>query len=290
MSDRDSLQRFAFEAFPVRGLIVRLDASWQAVLERHDYPALLRPTLGQALAAVALMAATIKFRGRITLQAQGDGPVNLLVAQSTDDLQLRGLARWKETVATEHFARQTGSGRLTISIHSEANAQPYQGVVPLKGTSLAQSLESYFDISEQVPTRFWFASNAASVTGLLLQRMPDEKCSEDQWQRVQLLADTLRPEEQLGWSNDELLRKLFYEDDLRVFDHRIVSFRCSCSLSRIETMLQSLGHDELKDILAEQGHVAVSCEFCNRHRRFDAVDVSRILEGTPSPGGPKSLH
>lgn len=291
MSDRDCLQRFAFESFPVRGQIVHLNTTWQTILDRHDYPPSLRPVLGQALAATVLLASTLKFDGRMTLQVQGDGPLNFLVAQCTHDLQVRGLARWQSAVAGEPFNVQVGHGTLTITVQTSARPQPYQGIVPLTGGTLNECLGNYFDTSEQLSTRMWLAANNDSVAGLLLQRLPDaQQAADDDWGRIRLLAETARDSELLGLTNEQLLARLFQQDDLRVFDKRDVSFNCSCSAGRIEEMLRTLGEAELRSILAEQGHIAVCCEFCNMKHRFDPVDVTRIIAGAVDLPGPDSLH
>lgn len=291
MQDRDCQQRFAFEAFPVRGQIVHLDAAWRAVLERHDYPGRLIPVLGEAMAATVLLTSTLKFDGRMTLQVHGQGPLNLLVSQCTHDLSVRGLAKWRETDPAGDFREWIGEGgRLVITVQSDSRPQPYQGVVPLGGASLGECLTGYFESSEQVPTRIWLAANHETAAGLLLQRLPDARGIDDDWNRIQLLAETTRDNELLGLRHEQLLKRLFVEDDLRLFDRRPVQFRCSCSTARIETVLKSLGAAELDAILAEQGRISVDCEFCNRQRRFDAVDVARILAGGPDSGAPDALH
>ena len=290
MSDADSLQRFVFEAFPVRGQIVHLDQVWHAVLERHDYPDTVRLVLGQALAATVLMTSTLKFAGRLTLQLQGSGPLNLVVVQCTDTMQVRALARWNKPVGAVPFCDQVGEGRLTITIETDRRHEPYQGIVPLTGASLQECLTAYFETSEQLPTRLWLAADGRRCAGLLLQRLPDARRDDDDWRRVQLLADTLaRGDELVALGNVELVNRLFHEDDVRLFDPCAVRFRCTCSGDRIETILRALGEEELEAILAEQGEIGVVCEFCNKARRFDRVDVARLLSGG-GPGQSPSVH
>ncbi|MBT8130877.1 MAG: Hsp33 family molecular chaperone HslO [Gammaproteobacteria bacterium] len=286
----DSLQRFAFEAFAVRGQLVHLNASWRAVLERHVYPPAVQPVLAQALAASVMLSSMLKSDGRVTLQVQGDGPLNLLVAQCTHQLQVRGLARWQADVSQGDFHEQVGDGRLAITVHNEARPEPYQGIVPLDGVTLGHCLESYFSASEQLATRFWFFANQDSVSGLLLQRMPEADPDSDDWQRVQLMAETISGQELSTLSNRALLKRLFNEDDIRVFEPGPISFRCSCNTKRIESMLRAMGSAELESILQEKGAVSVSCEFCNRAQSFDPVDIARILEGKSETGGSASLH
>jgi len=292
MRDRDSLQRFAFEAFPARGQLVHLNSAWQALLECSDYPDQIRPLLGQALAAAVLLTSTLKFKGRMTLQLQGDGPLYLIVVQCTHDLNVRGLARWRSEVPLSDLRAQLGAGRLVITIQSDVRSEPYQGVVALNGATLNECLAKYFHASEQLPTRLWLAADDQTAAGLLLQRMPGghPSSAEEDWSRVQLLADTVRDDELIGIENLTLLKRLFDKDDLRVFDSRPVRFHCSCSTDRIETMLRSLGEAELRSILSEQDQIAVDCEICNKKRQFDRIDVARIIAGKAGPDSPTSLH
>ncbi|MBT8143264.1 MAG: Hsp33 family molecular chaperone HslO [Gammaproteobacteria bacterium] len=291
MTDADSIQRFVFNAYPVRGQIVHLDRTWGAVLERHDYPDAVRGVLGQALAATVLMASTLKFDGRMTLQLQGDGPLRLLVVQCTHDMRVRGLARWDDNVPNGTFREQVGDGRLVITIETDNRRQPYQGVVPLTGETLSECLTAYFETSEQLSTRIWVAADATRCAGLLLQRLPEEADEDpDAWQRIQLLAATVsQSDELIELSHRELLRRLFHEDDLRLHEAAEVQFECSCSSGRVESVLLSLGEDELQSILDEEGEIGVVCEFCNKSRRFDSVDVARLLSGA-APNDSPTIH
>lgn len=314
MHDHDSLHRFDFEQLPIRGLLVHLDASWRALLEHQHYPAAVRDTLGEAVAASALLAATIKFDGQLTLQMKGDGALRLLVAQCTAGFNVRGLARHDASVGPNTEARPlqplTGEGNLTVTIESDDLKQRYQGVVPLEGAGIAQCLETYFDQSEQLPTRLWIHADENGVAGMLLQRLPvpqpldditgDSEADtqareryaqlEDAWRRVQLIADTLKPEELRGLADREILRRLFNEDDVRLFEPSPIYFRCRCSRERVSAMLQSLGQAEIQSVLSEQGRVEVHCDFCNRAYHFDAVDVAQLFAGGIIVGGGEHRH
>ncbi len=299
MHDSDCLHRFDFEHLPIRGLLIHLDASWRALLEHRDYPPVISDTLGEAVVASALLAATIKFDGQLTLQIKGDGPMHLLLAQCTAGLGIRGLARYNATRRdlNADIRSLAGVGNLTVTIESEDLKQRYQGVVPVAGERLAQCLETYFEQSEQLPTRLWLHAHGGGVAGMLLQRLPTPKLLDDgasdideaerlrqqqlqlddAWQRVQLIADTLKPEELRDLGDREILRRLFNEDDLRLYDSAPVFFKCRCSRERVSSMLQSLGVAEVQSVLAEQGKVEVQCDFCNRAYRFDAVDVAQLF-------------
>jgi len=313
MHDSDSLHRFDFEHLPIRGQLIHLDASWLALLEHRDYPQVVRDLLGEAVAAAALLAATVKFDGQLTLQLKGDGPMHLLLAQCTAGLNVRGLARYREDnelCGTENIRQLAGEGNLTVTLETEDLKQRYQGIVPLSGTRLAHCLEVYFAQSEQLPTRLWLYADEQGAAGMLLQRLPtpqllDDVASDaeaaaqaqqqreqldDAWRRVQLIGDTLKPEELRTLTDREILRRLFNEDDLRLFESSPVYFRCRCSRERVISMLQGLGEAEVKDVLTEQGKVEVRCDFCNRAYTFDAVDVVQLFAGIPSSEGGRRQH
>jgi len=310
MHDRDCLHRFLFEQYPIRGHLVHLDASWRALIEHREYPSAIRDTLGEAVAASLLLAATVKFEGVLSLQLQGDGPVHLMLAQCTGGLGVRGLARyregaWGEGAGTGASAGRIvdliGAGNLTVTLETDDGAQRYQGVVPIAGRRLAESLQVYFENSEQLPTRLWLHADASGVSGMLLQKLPvgdappgaaavDPAAVEDAWRRVQLIGETLTPEELGTLADADILHRLFNEDDVRLFEPAPVYFRCRCSRERVSRMLQSLGAAETRSVLAERGEVEVRCDFCNRAYAFDAVDVAQLFNtGVTSDSG-SSVH
>lgn len=284
MIQHDSLQRFLFDEIGVRGELVHLDQSWRTVLGRHPYPEPVRDQLGQAMAAVLLLAATIKFNGSLILQAQGDGPLSTLVTQATDRQTVRGIARWRDIVPSGPLAAIFGNGRLVLTIQNEAS-EPYQGVVPLTGNSLAEALEHYFISSEQLATRLWLAADGRTAAGLFLQQIPSRQHLHDDWDRIALLASTIRADELLHLRGENLLYRLFHEEHVRLFAPESVSFRCSCTRERIERLLLAMGHDEIDALISEQGKIDVRCEFCNRLYQFDAVDAGTLFaDATRAPG------
>jgi molecular chaperone Hsp33 len=298
----DILRRFVFERYPFRGQLVHLGPAWQAMMEHHEYPPQVRDTLGEAVAAAALLSSTLKFTGLLSLQLRGEGPMHLMSVECTDGLAMRAVARFREVPDTRDLRVLSGNGTLTVTVESENLANRYQGIVPLTGGSIAECLREYFESSEQLPTRLWLRAAADGVSGLLLQRLPlqakpsmvpesgagaipaDEV--EDSWHRVQLVADTVTPAELGELEDRDLLRRLFAEDDVRVFEGTPVYFRCRCSRERVENMLRSLGRAEVDSVLAEFGQVEVRCEFCSRAYRLDAVDCAALFGpvGAPAPG------
>jgi molecular chaperone Hsp33 len=272
----DTLQRFLFEHTPIRGEVVRLDAAWQEVLSRHDYPPLVRARLGEMMASCLLLSATLKFKGAVIMQVQGDGPINLMVVEATARRTVRGMAQWQGEVAAGNLRGQFGDGRLTITIDS-GSGERYQGIVALEGDSLADAIDAYLERSEQLPTRMWLAADGRSAAGLLLQKLPGSEQDTDAWGRVQALGATVAAEELLTLPAQELVHRLFHEEDVRLFDAEPVSFHCSCSRERVAGMLHNLGEAEVQDILHSEGVIEVTCEFCNQRYRFDAVDAARLF-------------
>jgi molecular chaperone Hsp33 len=278
------------------------------LIEHRDYPAGIREALGEAVAASLLLAATIKFEGVLSLQMRGDGPVHLILAQCTSDLGVRGLARYREAGAdastgsgTAPIADLIGAGNLTVTLETDGGAQRYQGIVPIVGQRLAESLQVYFENSEQLPTRLWLHADSQGASGMLLQKLPepdpprgaaaeDPAAVEDAWRRVQLIGETLTALEMRTLRDAEILHRLFNEDDVRLFEPAPVFFRCRCSRERVGGMLQSLGEAESRSVLAERGKVEVHCDFCNRAYVFDAVDIAQLFNPQVAGDRGSSVH
>jgi molecular chaperone Hsp33 len=289
----DSIRRFLFEHYPVRGYLVHLNSAWRAACEPTSYPPAVRQLLGEAMVSTTLLAATLKFEGTLTLQLQGPGPVHLLVAQCTDRHAIRGVARYRhvpsdaavDVAEGAPLNSLAGEGQLIVSVASGAEGAGYQGIVPLSGGGLASCLETYFASSEQLPTRLWLAAEADQAAGFLLQRVPERERSiaspdeiDELWNRVGHLAATLTPAELFGLPEATLLRRLFPEDDVRLFSPTPVFFQCRCSRERVAGILRSLGEPEIRGILEERGAVEVRCEFCNRAYAFDPVDCAAVFQ------------
>src|SRR5579864_9423884 len=291
----DEVRRFIVENRPVRGHWVRLDAAWRELCAHSDYPLLVRELLGQAVAASVLLAATLKFRGTLTLQLEGDGAISLLVAQCTHDFRLRAVARYDETAVSgisaagsrrdaRTFRRLVGtSGRVAVTVGADERSMRYQVIVPLSGGSLADSLEAYFASSEQLPTRLLLAADDLRGAGVLVQKVPgtpaaDESELEETWENAQRGIESLSATDLLECPVEELLGRGFAEHDLRLFRGAPVQFECRCNPERVAGLLRALGPREVREVLHEQGAVTVTCEFCHRPYRFDAGDVAALFE------------
>lgn len=287
--DGDTVQRFVLEGFPVRGEIVHLDATWQAVLTRHEYPEPIRGILGELMVAAALLSSTIKYEGTLTIQLQGRGPLSMAVVECTSQRTLRGLARWNGEVSALNFRELVGKGQLAITIDPGGDAR-YQSIVNIDDDGVGPALERYFQDSEQVETRLWLATSPEYAAGFLLQRLPDQDLDEEVWNRAIILAASIRSEELLGLPSEDLLHRLYHEDDIRLFDAEPVSFRCTCSRERVRNMLRGLGSEEVHDILRNEGKIEVTCEFCNQRYAFDTVDVELLLTEESPPDLPATRH
>jgi molecular chaperone Hsp33 len=276
MKEHDCLRRFLFEEVGVRGEWVRLTDSWQQAKQHQVLNTAVENQLGQALAAVTLLSATIKFEGSMILQAQGDGALRTLVAQATHDKKIRGLVRYNSEVTQQTLPDMMGNGRLVLTIDSE-NAAPYQGVVALEGETLADMLHTYFLQSEQLQTRLWLFANEKQAVGLFLQELPAQSGYEKDWERIELLANTIKAEELFSLDCEDILYRLFNEEKVRTFPAEAVQFSCSCSEEKISNTLKNLGQAELEAILAERGMIEVDCEFCGKKYRFSKDEMTAFF-------------
>ena len=314
------LHKFLFDGLPVRGMLVRLTDSWWDILSRRQqaggYPEAVTELLGEMTAAAVLMQANIKFNGALVLQIMGDGPVKLAVAEVQPDLSLRATAKVVGEVAQGSLAQVklsdmvnvNNQGRCAITLDPKdrlPGQQPYQGVVPLfddqrqRIEKVSEVLEHYMLQSEQLDTRLVLAANGQVAAGLLIQRLPvkgeanlqggssaaqaneDEIGRNEDYNRISILAASLKRDELLTLDADTILHRLFWEEPHTRFVPQAGEdgprFACSCSRERVSGMLRSLGVAEVESILAEQGQVEVGCDFCGAHYRFDPVDAAQIF-------------
>ncbi len=282
MHSQDISQRFLFEQADVRGELVSLDQSYREILAKHDYPEQVKGLLGELLAAAVLLSTTIKYEGVLVLQATSQGPVSTLMIECSNSQEVRGIARYTQTLEGDTLQALMPGGILAITIDPE-NGQRYQGVVALDGPDLAGTLNNYFETSEQLPTRFRLLADGRSARGMLLQALPADRQRDAEerartWEHVNVLADTLKPEELLALDNQTLLHRLYHEDDVRLFDPRPAVFKCSCSAERSAGAIVSLGRDDALALLDERGgEVEVDCQFCNERYRFDRQEIERIF-------------
>ena len=278
MKQQDQIRRFLFEEHAIRGQHISLDNSWQQIARQSGAQGLAQELLGQSLCAAALLVDTLKINGSVSMQIRGSGAIHLLVVEATSDHSVRGLVRQSRSLEKKQsLADVFQSDKLVITI-KDGKAKPHQGIVPLVGDSLAEALQAYFNQSEQLSTRLWFACNSETAAGLLIQQLPEQSKDEDAWNRICMLAETTQPEELLGLSSGQLLQRLFHEERMRLFEPVTLRFYCSCSLERTRDMLVSLGKAEIDDIIAKQQQTSITCEFCNKQYHFDKVDLELLFQ------------
>ncbi|MDH5256853.1 MAG: Hsp33 family molecular chaperone HslO [Gammaproteobacteria bacterium] len=293
MKNKDALTRFIFESAPVRGTIIQLDEAWQTLLQRKNYPEIVQTQLGEFLAANALLASTLKLNGALVMQIQGDGPINFMVMECTSEKHLRGMAQFKEPVEGTLLADLFGSGQLVITVDNSKSNERYQSIVTLEGKKISHALESYLQQSEQLDTIIVLATNKAHACGLLVQRLPGnafENEDKDDWNRISQLAATIKADELTSLEPEEILYRLFNEDDVRILDIDSYQFQCSCSKERVSNMLISLGKAEIDSIIEEQGSIDIDCEFCSQHYTFDSVDAEELFATDIHHTAPKTQH
>ena len=303
-----------FDGGGARAHLVQLDRSWLEVACKHDTSPDVMRLLGEMSCASILLSASLKYEGSVILQIHGDGPVRLAVAECNAKLGFRSTIKMSETLEPapgadwKALVNQNNLGRFSVVLDPKIdNQHPYQGIVPLHEAGVAQALESYMQRSEQLPTRLWLACNGERAAGLLLQKMPHQggtnkkseaqseaatEASDDDWERLITLAQTVTAEELLNVEAETLLHRLFWQEAPKLLEDKPVQFSCSCSRARVGRMLKTLGAEEVESILAEQGQVDVHCDFCNAAYHFDAVDCAALFTGEhpPSSEDPSTIH
>ncbi len=286
----DSNTRFLIPELNVRGQIVQLEHSYQSVLANAAYSPVVARLLGQALAAVSALGSIIKLRGSIILQVQGDGPLPTLVAQANNAGEIRGLAHADETLGTEtKFSELLGAGRLVMTVDAQGGKR-YQGIVQLGGEQLSDVLDTYFEHSEQLKTRILLAANNERATCFLLQLLPgtDNENSGDNWQHAKILSDTLTEPELLELNVEQILHRLFHQQEVQVYEPAPLVFRCRCSREKVIPAIVQMGYDEAMLLVEEQGEISANCEFCNQAHQFDRVDVAGLFKAhTKAPARPQ---
>lgn len=277
----DSLYRYLFDGVSVRGELVQLSDTYQQIISSKEYPAPVQHLLGELLVATSLLTATLKFEGSITVQLQGDGPVKLAVINGDHNQQMRGVARWDGDVQAGTIADLIGKGHMVITI-TPNQGERYQGVVGLEGDSLADCLENYFASSEQLKTRIWLRTGEldgqAKAAGMLLQILPDGQGHENDFEHLEQLTETVKNDELFTLPAQDVLYRLYHQETVKLFDPQDVSFHCGCSRERSASAICSIERDEVERIVAEEGQIALHCDYCGTSYAFDSVDVAALFE------------
>jgi molecular chaperone Hsp33 len=292
MSNHDQLHRYLFNHHAVRGELVSLSETYQQIVAGHDYPAEVRNLLGEMLVATSLLTATLKFDGDITVQLQGDGPLKLAVINGNNLQEMRGVARLQGEIAPDSSLKQMiGSGYMVITI-SPTEGERYQGVVGLEGETLAECLEDYFMRSEQLPTRIFIRTGESqgkpAAGGMLLQVLPAQETDGEEFSHLTQLTTTIKAEELFTLPANEVLYRLYHQEEVTLYEPQDVSFKCTCSRQRCADALLTLPDAEVAEMLEEDGKIDMHCDYCGSDYSFDAMDMAAIRSGASE--GNDSVH
>jgi molecular chaperone Hsp33 len=290
MAQHDQLHRYLFENYAVRGELVTVSETWKQMLENHNYPLPVKTILGELLVATSLLTATLKFAGDITVQLQGDGPLSLAVINGNNRQQMRGVARVQGDIPEgADLKTLVGNGYLVITISPE-EGERYQGVVGLEGDTLAACLEDYFLRSEQLPTRLFIRTGEVAGTpaagGMLLQVLPAQETQAADFEHLSILTETIKADELLTLAAEDVLHRLYHEEEVRLYDPQDVEFKCTCSRERCADALKTLPDDEVDSIIAEEGEIDMNCDYCGNHYLFNSMDIAEIRNNA-SPADPQ---
>jgi molecular chaperone Hsp33 len=290
MAQHDQLHRYLFENYAVRGELVTVSETWKQMLENHNYPQPVKTILGELLVATSLLTATLKFAGDITVQLQGDGPLSLAVINGNNRQQMRGVARVQGEIPEDADLKTlVGNGYLVITISPE-EGERYQGVVGLEADTLAACLEDYFLRSEQLPTRLFIRTGEVAGTpaagGMLLQVLPAQETQAADFEHLSILTETIKADELLTLAAEDVLHRLYHEEEVRLYDPQDVEFKCSCSRERCADALKTLPDEEVDSIIAEEGEIDMNCDYCGSHYLFNSMDIAEIRNNA-SPADPQ---
>lgn len=273
------VQRFLLEDLDIRGAIVHLDSVWQQMLQDRQYPNPAVKILGEISATALLIGDNLKQAGRLTVQLNGNGPVSMLVIDCDEALHLRGMAKCEQSIEPQPITDLLGNGQLVLTLDMSSMKETYQSIVPLDGESIAEIFEYYFKQSEQLSSRLFLTAADDSVFGVLLQKLPTtDQQDPDGWARAEALAATISDDYVLSEQPAEkILKQLFFEENIRVFEQQTVHYGCQENPVKIYAMLRSLGREEVDSILQEFGEVVINDDICNREYRFDALAIDAVF-------------
>ena len=285
----DQLHRYLFNEGNVRGEMVRLQNSFQAILDSYSYPPVIQQLLGELMAAASLLTATLKFKGDIAIQIQGEGPLSYAVINGTHNQQLRGVARWDEALQTlpTEFSQLVEKGVLVITITPE-QGERYQGMVSLDKPTLAECIEGYFEQSEQLATKLILRTEInntpAKACGMFLQVLPTSsqttQAADTDFEHLSKLTETIKNEEMFNLPAEEILHRLYHQEEIELYPATQVVFKCSCSKDRSAAALTGVSKEELLNMVAKDGDLKMNCQYCNTEYSFDAIDIESIHAGT----------
>ena len=279
-SNQDLLHRYLFEQHHVRGELVQVSESFNAMLVNHNYPDVVKQVLGELLSVTCLLTATLKFEGDISVQIQGDGPLSYAVVNGNHQQKMRAIAKYSDDIKPGTIPELIGKGYMVITITPDGG-EKYQGVAPLEHDTLAKCIENYFASSEQLSTRVWLSTRVSETenkaAGMLLQVLPVEERAEQDFQHLEALTDTIKDEEMLDLPAEQVLIRLYHEDNPQLFEPQSVVYECGCSREKTGDAILKLSYDDAKALIEEREKIEIICQFCLTQYLFDAVDVEALF-------------
>lgn len=280
--NNDAIQRFLFREHAIRGQHIQLHQAWSSMIHERHYPPSLQRLLGELSAFACLLANGLKHPGRITLQVQGQGPVNLLVVEVNYQLQIKGLAKTNAPINEQHTADQLlGDGQILVTLENTQTDHFYQSYVTREGDSLINALQGFLSQSEQLDSRLFITVNEHAIGGLYLQKMPATDAADaDAWERIGMLAETVKDDELLNLDIHTLLTRLFHEEQVELFPPREVNYHCPRDRERVAALITSMGEADARALLAEHGEIVVFNDMCNYHERFNQADIDALFKPT----------
>lgn len=278
----DVLNRYLFDNLHARGELVNLKQTFQDITAPHNYPAGVKQLLGELVAATCLLTATLKFEGEIAVQLQGDGPIGYMAVNGNHLQEMRGIARIASETNATTLKELIGKGNMVITIRPSAG-EPYQGVVALEQETLAGCLVHYFEVSEQIPTKIWLYTNTdiSQIAGSLVQLMPDGDNKEKQqadFEHLCQLTNTIKQEEIFSLDSEALLYRLYHQEKVILFEPQDVSYQCSCSAEKCLSAISQIEPSELENIIAEQGNVSMTCDYCMTTYKFERPELAQFID------------
>lgn len=279
---QDHIFRYLFQQSDIRGEMVQLNHTLKNCLAHRPYPPVITALLGELLSVASLLTATLKFEGEMTLQLQSDHAVQIAVVTCTHQNALRGLVRFDENKLGEctssDLTELCHQGTMVITI-TPTQGQRYQGIVQIEQPTLAGCVEQYFLQSEQLQTRIWLFQQGEKAGGMMLQALPSDHQEEQKrvFEHLSILTETLKEQELFNLDAQQILHRLYHEEDVLLFEPELIHFQCTCSKARSAQAIISLGQSEAERILAEETTINLDCEFCGKVYNFDAIDVAELF-------------
>ena len=282
---QESLTKFVFLNHQIKGEIIQVNKVFEEFTIHKNYPQPVKKLLGELFIATNLMAATLKFNGKITTQIQGNGPLNLAVINTTNNFINKGTARYDKKLIKKEmsFKQLLGDAQLVVSIEPD-KGEKYQGVIALDKDSLSDCIKQYFLQSEQIDTDLIIRvdANINNLAGILLQKLPSNSDSDittdlNSFEHVLTLANTIKNDELFELSPNDILYRLFNQEKVKVFEPEVISFNCGCSQDKSDTVVRSLGLEEANKILSEQGKISIICEYCGKEYYFNKDKIEQLF-------------